>query len=238
MPLFTDEITTLESPIDVMYLMHKVYMVHSELVESLAERAQEGGDLSEFQVNLDVWLKHLLYHAQTEDDYMTGPLKDKQLQDGRYPLRDNESEHDELRELGGSVLGSIEKDKAEVARILEEEDKEHQKLMTSVEDVQAATKDVVIGERYGQSRSRRHLYASVMALRVNEFDHFENEEAFVLPIVKEQMSYDEELELARKLLIEDSAENPRWVIDLILSALEGTEKELLQALDDKFHALA
>ncbi len=231
MPLFTDQITQLESPIDVMYLMHKVYMKHSDFTENLALEAQEGGDLTVFKANLDAWLKHLLYHAQTEDEYMTEPLKDKILQDGREPLKANEVEHDELRQFGGSVLELL--DQASAENVLASEEEEHAKLMEKVDQVEEAAGDA-IAERFVKPRTRRHLYRSVMELRVSEFDHFENEEAFVLPIVKEQMSSSEELECSRRLLIDDDSDQPRWIIDFIIDQLEGVEKQLVMDLDKQF----
>ena len=112
MPLYTEELQSLETPIDVMFLMHKVFLLHSDKVGDLAMEAQSGGDLSDFKIALDEWLKHLFYHTLTEDEYMTGPLKDKdkELQDGRYPLRDNEKEHVDIREEGDEIRGHIKED--------------------------------------------------------------------------------------------------------------------------------
>jgi hypothetical protein len=70
-----------------------------------------------------------------------------------------------------------------------------------------------------------------MSFRVTEFDHFENEEAFVLPVVKDQMEHSQELECARKLLFDDESANPRWIIDFIAGELEGNERELLVELE-------
>ncbi len=235
MPLFTDTITRLESPIDVMYLMHKVYMGVSDRTEELARRAQDGGDLDEFKLNLDAWLKHLLYHAETEDTFMTGPLREKQLQDGRMPLKDNEREHNDLREKGGHVLSMVDASETNLSaeEILSMEDEEHAKLQERVDEVTSIV-DEVIEEKIATARTRRHLYQSVMALRIAEFDHFENEEAFVHPLVKDQMTSTQELECARRLLIEDDADNPRWIIELIYGEISDDEKLLLERLEEKF----
>ena len=58
-----------------------------------------------------------------------------------------------------------------------------------------------------------------MDMRILEFDHFENEEAFVVPLVHEQMKGNQELELARRQLIDDTADDPRWVIDWVAKEL-------------------
>ena len=56
----------------------------------------------------------------------------------------------------------------------------------------------------------------------------------VLPLVKEQMSPTEELECARRLLIDDDADDPRWVIDVIKGGLPDGEELLIEDLVTKF----
>ena len=236
MPQFTDEIRVLESPIDVMYLMHKSFMIHSERTEALANKAQSGGDIKELTEALDGWIAQLLYHAKIEDEFMTGPLKDTLLQDGRTPLRENEKEHEELRRQGGALDDYMEQGdhaslKSEVASMtLAMEDRDHAELMGKAEEVEKAIRDA-IGEEQVLARTRRHLYQSVMSFRVTEFDHFENEEAFVLPLVKDQMSDAEELECVRKLLFDNESSDPRWIIDFVAGELEDNERELLNELE-------
>ena len=93
-----EEITRLDSPIDVMYLLHKAFRAHSDRTEELAAQAEKGGDLKQFMEAFDFWIKQLLYHATTEDKYMTGPLTDQQ------PARDNEAEHAELVRQAGETV--------------------------------------------------------------------------------------------------------------------------------------
>jgi hypothetical protein len=233
------QITKLDSPIDVMFLMHKVFMVHSERTELLAEQAQSGGSLNELEASLEGWLKQLLYHAQTEDTYMTGPLKDIEHQDGRRPARDNGQEHDELRRLGRDIVDFIGKgDKAALAEqvsafVLSREDEGHADLAEKAESAAQALQQA-LGESRVLARTRRHLYQKVMALRIAEFDHFENEQSFVLPLVRDQMSPEQELELVRKLLFEDDADDPRWIIDFLYGVLESEDGELLKQLESSF----
>ena len=227
------QITRLDSPIDVMYLMHKAFEAQSERTEALAAEAQKGGSLDEFTEAFNFWITQLLYHAETEDKYMTGPLT------GSQPARDNETEHDELRAQGGEIIEFMAKgDTAGLAdnvkgamAALEEE--QHRELVAAAQEVEDVLKQA-IGEDRVVARTRRHLFRRVMALRVLEFDHFENEEAFVLPLVKKQMAGPKELELARRLLIDDDAEDPRWIINWVNSELNPTEQNLLQELETQF----
>ena len=76
-----------------------------------------------------------------------------------------------------------------------------------------------------------------MALRILEFDHFEKEEAFVCPLVRDQMSENEQLDLAKKLLIDETADDPRWIIDWVAEELEPRERQLLADLEARFARL-
>ena len=236
MPLFSDEIRVLESPIDVMYLMHKAFINHSERTELLAEKAQSGGDLTNLENSINAWVAQLLYHTKIEDAHMTGPLKDSFLQDGRMPLKANLIEHEELRHQGATLIDHIQQGdkpalrKQVAALILSMDDKDHAELMDKLEEVETVIKQA-IGEKKVLARTRRHLYESVISFKVTEFDHFENEEAFVLPLVKDQMSDSEELECVRKLLFDDESSDPRWIIDFVAGELEPNERELLKELE-------
>ncbi len=232
----TTEITRLEGPIDVMLLMHKAFRAVSDRVEGLAARAQDGGDLTEFSDGFQFWIKQLLYHATAEDRYMTGPFEDSQ------PARDNEDEHAELAAKGGEIIEFMGKGdaaglednlKAAMANL---EHGQHDELIHDAREVEAALKSA-LGEGRVAARTRRHLYRRLTALRILEFDHFENEEAFVCSLVREQKSEREQLEIIRKLLIDDESENPRWIIDWVASELTSVEKRLLNDLEMKFSQL-
>jgi hypothetical protein len=232
-----EEITRLEDPIDVMNLMHKAFRAVSERVEKLAAQGEDGGDLTEFNEGFQFWIKQLLFHATAEDKYMTGPLTDCQ------PARDNESEHAELVQHGGGLIGFLGKGDAAgleenvQAAMASLEERQHQELAEKAQEVEAALK-TALGESRVTARTRRHLYRRVMALRILEYDHFENEEAFVCSLIKERRSEKEQLELAKRLLIDDEAEDPRWIIDWVASELTPTERNLLTEVENRFSEVA
>jgi len=91
-----------------------------------------------------------------------------------------------------------------------------------------------IGEDRILARTQRHLFSRMVASRVAEFDHFENEEAFVVSEVREQMSEAEQLNVAMRLLLDEEAENPRWIIDWVAEELTPPEQDLLSALESRF----
>ncbi|MCH8062383.1 MAG: hemerythrin domain-containing protein [Chloroflexi bacterium] len=231
-----EDVTRLDHPIDVMVLIHKAFHALSLRVEELAAESQEGGDLKEFEGAFGFWVKQLLFHAKTEDRYMTAPLEDSQ------PARDNEAEHDELREKGTELVEFIGKGDAAgleehvKAAMLALEEQEHQELLEKAKDVEEILKKEM-GEQKVVARTRRHLYRRVMGLRVLEFDHFENEEAFVCSIVRDRMSEKEQLDIVRRLLIDDTADDPRWIIDWVAEELEPRERKLLADLEARFAPL-
>ena len=90
-----------------------------------------------------------------------------------------------------------------------------------------------IGQDRVLARTRRHLYQRVMAMRVLEFDHFENEEAFVVSLVGERISEQQQLEMARHLLFDDEAEDPRWIIDWVAAELTPAGRSLLSELESR-----
>jgi len=228
-----EQITRIDNPIEVMSLMHVAFRAASERTEALAAEAQDGGDLSKFNESFNFWIKQLLYHATAEDKYMTGPLADSQ------PARDNETEHAELVEHGGGIIEFLGKGDAAgltdnvKAAMLAMEGEEHKELLEKVADVEEVLKKG-IGETRVVARTRRHLYRRVLALRVLEFGHFENEEAFVVPIVAERMSEAQQLEVARRLLIDEDSGDPRWIIDWVASELDDDQRKLLSDLEARF----
>ena len=224
------QITQLDSPIDVMYLMHRAFHALSVRTEALAAEGQEGGDLVEFRDSFDYWMKQLLYHATIEDKYMTGPIKDSQ------PARDNEAEHAVIVNGGGELIEFLGRGDAAgltdnvTAVMAALEGKQHQELVEKTRAVDRVLKEAM-GESKVTGRTRRHLYMRVMSLRVLEFDHFENEEAFILPLVRDRFSPGQELGLVRRLLMDDESDDPRWIIDWVGREIDSEEREMLANLE-------
>lgn len=231
-----EDITRLESPIDVQILLHKAFHALSLRVEQLAADSEKGGDLTEFQDQFGYWVKQLLYHATTEDNFMTGPLQDE-------PARDNEAEHVVLVKNATGIIEFVAQGDAAgledsvKAAMFTLDEKQHEDLVESANDIQS-----ILTREMGQDkvvkRTRRHLYRKVMDMRILEFDHFENEEAFVNPLVREQMTDQQELALAKRLLIDESAEDQRWVIDWVAKELKPNERKLLEELEASFEGVS
>jgi hypothetical protein len=223
----------LDNPIDLMHLVHKAFMAHSVRTENLARDSVDGGDLLAFKESFEQWAKLVRYHMHTEDRYMTTPLVESQS------ARQNETEHEELREgasnmegilVGGDTYGLSRYVNA-VMQALDEE--QHNEFSLSIQEVEKYLKQA-IGEERVVARTRRHLYGKAMALRMLEFDHFENEEAFVITQVRENMTVDQQMEIARHLLIDSESENPRWIIDWLFSELDADDRQIISSLESRF----
>ena len=233
-----EAITQLETPIDVMFLIHKAMRVQTADAEHKMSQAVDGGDMQPFREAFAFWAKQLLYHAITEDNYMTAPLTDSR------PARDNEAEHAELAQKAGELNEFAEKgdtggfEQTVKEAMVDITEKQHEELAEKMEDVMSVLKSEV-GDSVVVARARRHLYRKVVDLRITESDHLENEEAFVLPLVREHMSEAGQLNLARRLIIDDSSpDDPRWVLNWMTDLLSPGEQKLLADLEARFDEVA
>ncbi len=223
----------LENPIDVMPLIHKAFRAVSDRTETLAAQASSFDDVAVLNEVFANWIKQIVYHAAVEDEFMTGPLKDNQ------PARDNETEHSDLAGKAADLasfiaMGSgagLEESVREAAFSLDEE--QHNLLEERFHDVETALKDV-LGEKKVTARTIRHIHSRLLGVRIPELDHFENEEAFIIPLVANEVDEAGQLLLVRRLLIDESAEDPRWIIDWVYSELDETDQALLKDLENRF----
>ena len=229
----SNESAQLETPIDVMYLIHEALTAEASSVQRLIEEMEIGASLQPIRSAFNFWATALMYHADVEDQDMTGPLTDFQ------PARDNEGEHADLGVMieglgeyleGHDREGLEERIKRAIVALHEET---HAELMERLEDVLAVLDDE-IGRTRVIARTRRHLYGKIVALKICQDDHLESEEAFVLPEVREAMSVAQQLELARRLLIDDGSDNPEWVYDWVHRNVGPERQQQLADLKAQF----
>ena len=233
----TTEITRLDHPIDAMFLIHKALRAEAAKVEEMVRQFDIGDSLQAFRVAFNFWAAALAYHAQQEDKYMTAPLTNSQ------PARENEAEHVELGGMLGNLAEFMSEDqtKSIAQRVTEAmlalNEDQHADLVEKLEDVMAVLNEE-IGTTKVIARTQRHLYQRVLALRVAQDDHLENEEAFVLPEIWLRITEKDQLEMVQRLLIDDEAEDQRWVVDWVAQALNPRELELLEDLVRRFDIVA
>ena len=228
-----ENISKLEHPIDVMPLMHKAFRAKSGRTEALAAQASTIEDIAELNEAFGFWVKQILYHATVEDEVMTAPLQNSQ------PARDNEAEHAVLAGKAGELANLIacgktarlEDSARESAFTLEE--KQHKELGERSHEVEEALKEA-LGEKKVTALTIRHLHTQSVGVRMLELTHFHHEEAFVCSLVRDEIDEAGQLSMIRRLLIDDSAEDPRWIIDWVHSELDTAERAQLDELENRF----
>ena len=228
-----EEIISLESPINAIYLIHKALRAEAVSVENMVNGLEIGGSLQPFKLAFNSWATALVYHAEQEDQYLMGPAE--QFQPSEHP----EPGHSEP---SGDSVGPEESSAADdpsglLARVrwtlAAQEEEMHRELVAKVEDVLTVLEED-IGTTSVILRTRQHLYRQVVALRIALEDHLDTEEALVVPMVRQRMDEQQQLELARGLLIDQGAQDPRWMMDWVTQRLTPEERELLVKLEDRF----
>jgi hypothetical protein len=82
------------------------------------------------------------------------------------------------------------------------------------------------------TRTRRRLYGQVVALRIDQDDHFEEEVDLVLPLLREHLTTEQQLEVVSHLLHDTHASGSEasWVLDWLSHDLTDTERQSLASL--------
>ncbi len=203
------EITTLEQPIDAMYLIHKALRGEADRTVELARSLENGCSLQAFKLAFTAWATALMYHAEKE----VGTEMSKFVDESRLA-----SSHDPVERVKWALL--------------EKEDAEYMRLLDCVQDVMTVLEED-IGATSVISRTKQHLYGQVIALRVAQEDHLETEEAMVIPLLREYLSPERQLEVVGGLLVDRDADDRHWVIDWISQDLTPKENELLLELESR-----
>lgn len=211
----TGEIIQFNSPIDVMYLIHKALRHEANRAIKLVDNMDNGGTLQAFKLAFNEWATNLMYHAEQEDKYITVPL-----------IQCTPSAGDPTLGLADKVKGAI----------LAHEDDMHEELLGGLEEVFAVLNDD-IGHTSVITRTKQHLFGQVMTLRIVQEDHLDTEEALVLPMVRRCLSEEQQLLAAKELLLDEAADDPRWVINWISESLTEHEQGLLANLESRFQEL-
>ena len=205
----------------------------SSRTETLAAKALTIEDIAELNELFGFWVKQILCHATVEDEVMTAPLKNSQ------PARDNEAEHAVLAEKAGELANFIARGNAtplgETAReaAFTREEEQHKELKERSHEVEQVLKEV-LGEKKVTARTIRHIHSQMLGVRILELDHFENEEAFVCSLVRDEIDEAGQLYMVRRLLMDDTAEDMRWIIDWVRTELDPAEQAQLDELENRF----
>jgi hemerythrin-like domain-containing protein len=102
----------------------------------------------------------------------------------------------------------------------------HSRLAERLEDVQSCLTEE-IGRTMVIARTQRHLFGKVVMARIAQDDHLEEEEAFVLPVIRRQIGDEQQWAIVQHLLLDEQAEDPRWPLDWLADHLTPRERRLM-----------
>jgi hemerythrin-like domain-containing protein len=185
----TAPIIKLDTPIDVMYLMHKALRAEAEHVVQLVDRLGVDASLQSVQQAFQRWSTALGRHAEAEDQHMTSLLD-------APSARDNEAVHQKLADL--------------------------------IVDLQTYLH--AAGQSTVTARTQRHLLGRVVTLQIAQDDHLEEEEEFVLPVIRQRLSTTQQVEIARHLLWEPWARDEHWLLDWVAQYVTALEQQWLGSI--------
>ena len=102
----------------------------------------------------------------------------------------------------------------------------HRQLEHLLEKVELCM-DEEIGRTRIIARTQRHLYGAVVSLHISQDDHLEEEEAFILPLIREHLSEEQQIMIVKKILIDEEGDR-RWILTWLGKHLDRNEQTLLE----------
>jgi hypothetical protein len=105
----------------------------------------------------------------------------------------------------------------------------HRRLAERLEAIQVCLTEE-IGRTMLIARTQRHLFGTVVLARIAQDDHLEEEEAFVLPVVRRQLSVEQQREIISHLLVDQAAEDSGWPLDWLSDHLTPGQRRLVADL--------
>lgn len=222
----TLEITTLESPIEAICLIHKALRSRGAMVADIAELLGSEGSLQAFRCAFDSWASALLYFFEKEDALMSRAFLEAES------ARPGSEAVTTLEPGGGSPdgreSGGLErKVKNEMAAA---NGRGHLDLTEMLQQVLTVLNEEIQRTSLIQ-RTKQHLCQRVLSLRLALDDHLEDEETFVMPILRRFMSEGRQREFDRRLLRDDESPEPLWITNWVAEALSPPERQLLEGLE-------
>ena len=206
----------LESPLEIMRLFHRALNAGGDQAEQLIHDSDTGDSLQRFTLAFNSWAMALIYHADLEYKYLSAALANSSPP-GRAEATPR---------AGGSAVFS----EKETTAIVAMEGEMHGELVEMVERVLA-----VLNEEIGRTslitRTKQHLHRQVLALRLAQEDHLETVEAVTLPILRGRLSEQQQMEMAKGLILDGEAQDPRWIIEWMAPRLDTAEQALLAGLE-------
>jgi hypothetical protein len=199
-----ESIITLDSPIDVMYPLHKALRAEAAHAEEVVRALEIGDSFEPFAQVFQRWATALQYHAVVEDQYMTAALT-------RPSARTNEAEHRGLSELCADLWTYLR----EVGGPVTARTQRH--ALGKVVMLRVAQDDHL--EEEGAPLSWR---PSAVADAGNE--------ARLLPMIRQQLTDMQQYDIAQRLLINRQAQDVGWLLTWLTPYVTTAERQWLTDL--------
>ncbi len=197
-------------PIEVCKLINKALNAHAANAEGLVNDMEAGGTIQAFKLAFNNWASVLMFYLDQQENLLLPSLMHMSSQNEQKgtPLS--------LRDV-----------------ILSNETHWHLNLMNMIEEV-----FVVLNEDIGSTtvipRTRQHLLEKTVQLGIAQKDHLEYEQFLLMPIVLEFIDQDTQMEVVKGLLIDDLADEPRWVIEWLSIELSEEENNQIAKIEKQF----
>jgi len=197
-------------PIEVCKLINKALNAHAANAEGLVNDMEAGGTIQAFKLAFNNWASVLMFYLDQQENLLLPSLMHMSSQNEQKgtPLS--------LRDV-----------------ILSNETHWHLNLMNMIEEV-----FVVLNEDIGSTtvipRTRQHLLEKTVQLGIAQKDHLEYEQFLLMPIVLEFIDQDTQMEVVKGLLIDDLADEPRWVIEWLSIELSEEENNQIAKMEKQF----
>jgi hypothetical protein len=224
-----DKMNRLQRPIDVVHLIHKALRAQAVRAEKEVEQLDALGGLHSFNMMFNSWVTNLITQTELKREHIGAALASGRRSGSTKPsytlpqtdaLEAEEVVSAPSADLSAAPLLSLEGE-----------------LMESVEAVLNVLSEE-IGKTSVITRTKQHVHRGVLALRYVQEDQFETEEALVLPALRDELSERRQLQIAKSLLIDEEADDPRWIIDWVASELDPAEQQQLTELEARFQRLS
>lgn len=224
-------VNRLRRPIDVVILIHKALRAQAVRAELEVEKLDALGGLHSFNLVFNSWATNLMTQTELERQHIRGisisgrPSGRAERTQTSYLLPQTDALHPEQ-------VASAPSEDLSAAPLLSLEEE----LLDSVQAVLTVL-NKEIGKTSVITRTKQHVHRQVLALRIVQEDYFETEEALALPAIRDNVSERRQLQMARGLLIDKGADDPRWIIDWVASELDPAERQQLAQMEARFQRL-
>ena len=172
---------------------------------------------------------YLLHKALNAEAWCTVSLTERlAIGDSLHPFRDAFERWEQTLTFHAEQEDRYMTPLLPASALARDNEQSHQRLAHQMAAIRTYLQE--IGAEAVTMHIRRRLFGHVVALRIAQEDHLEEEEDLVLPIIRERLSAAQQGEIVQRLLRDPQAADPTWVVTWLRHALTETECHAVSAL--------